>query len=390
MFGRISHTPQKRRGVTFAFVAVTLIVLVGMASLTVDVGMMYRARAEAQASADSAALAGASQLFDEDRLAGSGQMTEEIAAARAAASQYAAANAIVNDSPAVDSSGDVLVGRLDTPWDPSEPMSFADPSRFNTVRVLVRRDSELNGPIDLFFAGIFGQTSTEIQAEAFAIMRSDIAGFTPSADGGNAGVLPITLSVDAWNNLLNGTFTSGDNYGHDADSQTVSAGADGIRELNLYPGGGTGQLPPGNFGTLDIGDASNSTADIARQIVEGLSPQDIIDLGKDLVLGSDGTLPLNGDTGLSAGFEDELQAIIGQPRTIPLFSTVVGPGNNSTFTIVGFAGIVILDVKLTGAMSKKRVTIQPAYVIDPTGIPGDPGFTPGVGDFVYRPIELVR
>jgi hypothetical protein len=329
-------------------------------------------------------------LFDQDRLAGAPQMSDEIAAARAAAAQYAAANAIVNDSPDVDSTDDVLVGRLDQPWDPSEPLSFADPNGFNTVRVLVRRDGDLNGPVDLFFAGIFGQTSAELEAEAFAIMRSDIAGFRPSEEGGNAGILPLTLSIDAWNNLLNGTFTSGDDYGYEADSQTVSSGADGIRELNLYPGGGTGQLPPGNFGTLDIGDSSNSSDDIKRQILEGISPQDIIDLGKDLMLGSDGTLPLNGDTGLSAGFESELKAVIGQPRTIPLFSTVTGPGDNSTFTIVGFAGIVILDVKLTGPMSKKRVTIQPAYVIDPTGVPADPGLVPGAGDFVYRPIELVR
>jgi hypothetical protein len=379
-----------RRGVTFAFVAVTIIVLLGMASLTVDVGMMYRARAEAQSSADAAALAGASQLFDHDRLAGSPMMTDEIAAARAAASQYAAANAIVNASPDVDASGDVLVGRLDTPWDPNEPMSYADPSRFNTVRTLVRRDAELNGPIDLFFAGIFGQTSKDVQAEAFAIMRSDIAGFDPSVEAGNSSVLPLALSINAWNNLLNGTFTSGDDYTHNADSETVSNGADGINELNLYPGGGVGQLPAGNFGTLDIGGADNSSDDIKRQILDGLSPQDITDLGKDFVLGSDGTLPLNGDTGISAGFEAELKAIIGKPRIIPLFSTVTGPGNNSTFTIVGFAGIVILDVKLTGAMSKKRVTIQPAFVIDDTAIPGDPGFTPGVGDFVYRPVELVR
>jgi len=86
--------------------------------------------------------------------------------------------------------------------------------------------------------------------------------------------------------------------------------------------------------------------------------------GGQLTLGADGTVILNGDTGISAGFKDELDFIKGNPRTIPLYSTVSGPGNNAMFTIVKFAGIRILDVKLTG--SPKYVTVQPAFVIDST------------------------
>ena len=105
-------------------------------------------------------------------------------------------------------------------------------------------------------------------------------------------------------------------------------------------------------------------------------------------LGDDGTLLLNGDTGLSAAIKDDLTAIIGLPRAIPLFDQVSGPGNNAMFRIVGFAGIQIVEVTLTGPMNSKRVVIQPAFVVDPTAITG-PG-SPAFGDFVYEPVKLVR
>ena len=71
-----------------------------------------------------------------------------------------------------------------------------------------------------------------------------------------------------------------------------------------------------------------------------------------------------------AAIKDELESIIGLPRAIPLFSEVTGNGNNAMFTVVGFAGIRIMEVKMTGAMSKKRVIIQPAFVVDDAGITG--------------------
>ncbi len=91
---------------------------------------------------------------------------------------------------------------------------------------------------------------------------------------------------------------------------------------------GTGS--PGNRGTVDIGSSNNSTADIARQIVHGISPSDFAQLGGKLEFDDSGKLYLNGDTGISAGVKDELASIMGQPRIIPIFSTVSGNGNNAT------------------------------------------------------------
>jgi hypothetical protein len=177
----------------------------------------------------------------------------------------------------------------------------------------------------------------------------------------------------------------GDSWSWDAENQVVGPGTDHVREVNLYPQG-TGS--PGNRGTVDIGPSSNSTCDIARQIVHGVSPSDLAHLpGGQLALDSNGVVYLNGDTGISAGVKDELASIVGKPRVIPIFRSVSGPGNNAQYEIVRFVGVRVLDVKLTGPMSGKRVTIQPAQVKMEGGIPGGDTQT---SDYVYSPVWLVR
>ena len=91
---------------------------------------------------------------------------------------------------------------------------------------------------------------------------------------------------------------------------------------------------PGNRGTVDIGSSNNSTNDIARQILYGISASDLAYHGGKLEFNSCGYLILNGDTGISAGVKDELAEIKGQPRCIPVFSQVNGPGNNADYKIV--------------------------------------------------------
>jgi hypothetical protein len=175
-----------------------------------------------------------------------------------------------------------------------------------------------------------------------------------------------------------------DNWMWDEQEQRVRRGRDGIREVNLYPQG-TGS--PGNRGTVDIGSSNNSTADIARQILHGISPQDLAYHGGKLEFDQNGKLYLNGDTGISAGVKDELASIIGQPRIIPVFSQVTGPGNNATYTIVRFVGVRIMEVSLTGSNSSKRVIVQPAQVVTRGGIPGGQS---GQTTFIYSPVRLVK
>ncbi len=305
----------------------------------------------------------------------------------------ALANWVLNGHPELDpntsnsASGDVVIGYIYDPSNLGESLNLGDPSLYNSVRVLVRRNSIRNGSILHKFATIFGNSSADLGATATATFKDGVVGYKVTDKTGNADLLPLALQKDYWAGLLDWSLSTGDNYAYDPATGAVTAGHDGIPELNLFPGAGSGQLPPGNFGTVDIGSPNNSAADLSRQIRYGISADDLAYFGGELNLGSDGVLPLNGDTGLTASIKDDLISILGQPRAIPIFSTVSGPGNNSVFNVVGFVGIRIMNVRLTGAMKSKEVVIQPAYVVDDAVITAAGA---GSSYFVYEPVHLTR
>jgi len=262
-------------------------------------------------------------------------------------------------------------------------MSFEDPDSWNAVKVSVQRNATHGGSIVFYFAQLLGFVQKDLGAQATAAFEDGITGFEVTDQTGNAPVLPYSLKNKSWQDLMGSPF---DNYTYDPDTGEVSEGPDGLPELNIFPGGGDWQLPPGNFGTVDIGGDDNSASDLVRQILGGISAQDLAHHGGSLEFGPDGYLDLNGDTGISAGTKDALESIKGKPRVIPLFSHCWDPGNNATFRIVGWAGIRIMHVKLVGAEDKRQVLVQPAFVVDDTVIGGGSG----PDYFVYRPVQFVQ
>jgi len=375
----------QRRGAISVLAAFLSVVVLGMVAFAVDVGYVLSSKQELQRTADSAALATCWEYSK--RLSEGCTPTEAMTYGRATAVEYAGSNPVCGIDPEIDqnvsnaSTGDLVFGHMADLYDPSSPLSVSTPTLYNAVRLKVRRDSTLNGETPYFFAKIFGLTGQGLDAEATAGYLRNIGGVKTPSDGSNLDVLPYALDWDTWAGLLAGT--ASDQWTWNAATQTISAGADGVLEVNLFPQG-TGS--PGNRGTVDIGDSNNSTADIARQIVYGISPEDLSHHGGKLELDENGELELNGDTGVSAGVKDELASIKGKPRLIPIFSQVVGPGNNAQYTIVHFAGIRIMDVKLTGAMSQKRVIVQPCPMVVQGAIPSETA----TSSYVYSPVVLVK
>ncbi|MDA1049898.1 MAG: pilus assembly protein TadG-related protein [Planctomycetota bacterium] len=371
---------RKRNGNILVLSAVLMVMIMAMLAFAVDLGYLYVAREEMQRSADSAALAAAWDLVDSGALTGDSNVYVMEESARGRAAQYASLNQVLRQSPAL-ANQDIAIGFLSNPSDPTASIDLSGMNTPNTVWVRVRRTESQNGRIPFFMANVLGIDSIGAEVEATASLLNSFQGFqTPSS--GNLAMLPFALDQDTWYDLVSGIGT--DDWKWDAAMGQVQAGADGILELNLYPQG-TGS--PGNRGTIDIGSNNNSTADIARQIVEGISPSDLSYHGGKLEFDCHGELPLNGDTGISAGVKDELESIKGEPRIIPIFSQVSGPGNNATYTIVQFAGIRIMEVNLTGSQSSKRVVVQPANIVARGGIPSP---TSGTTAFVYSPVWLVR
>jgi Flp pilus assembly protein TadG len=371
----------RREGNVIMMTAFLMVGLVAFLALAIDVGYLYAVRAELQRTADSAAIAACWELIDQDGPAGSESATSLSCDAKDKAIQFASLNHVASSSPGL-ATDDVVVGYMANPANPNDPLIAVPGGTMpNAVQVRVQRNNTQNGKVSLFFAKALGNNDASLEAQATAALVSTFSGFQSPADGSNLNILPFALDENTWNGL---TTYGADSWNYNPDTKSVTAGCDGVKEVNLYPQG-TGS--PGNRGTVDIGGSNNSTADIARQIVSGISPSDMAAMGGSIQFGEDGILHLNGDTGISAGVKDELASIIGKPRIIPIFRSVVGPGNNADYSIVKFVGVRILDVKLTGSMSSKRVIIQPCNVVAKGGIyePNSTG-----SQYIYSPVWLAR
>jgi Flp pilus assembly protein TadG len=383
-----SKRPPRRRGVILVLTAFLLVFMLIVIAVAIDIGYLELAKTQLQESADAAALAATAELIDNDALTGVPNMSDNVAQARTIAVQYAAFNRVCMSAPAIDpnssnsTSGDVVIGYLSNPSDPTQAMNFSLPNQANAVQVRVQRSTSENGEVGLFFARIFGSNSQAVKATATAAIMNSFVGFQAPADGSNLMIMPFALDLQTWNNMLAGSGT--DNWSWDPTLKVVTSGSDNIQEVNLFPQG-TGS--PGNRGTVDIGSNNNSTATIERQILYGITPADLANLpGGNLAFNSQGVLYLGGNPGISAGMKDDLASVIGQPRIIPIFSSVSGPGNNAQYTIVAFAGVRIMNVKLTGSMSSKQVLVQPANITTAGGIAGSSQSS----YFVYSPPWLVR
>ncbi len=382
--GSLSREARRRRGAAIILAAFLMGVLVSMLALSIDIGYIAASKAEARRTADAAALAGAWQMVDS--AAQSGNSSASLDAVNDAAKNIASLNLVCNSAPSLSIAGqetDITIGYLSS-LESNATLSTDSNNPYRAVRARVRKNEASNGQVPLFFARFFGQTGRDMIVESTAATAMQIKGFnSPASGAANLNLLPFALDEQTWIALLNGGGT--DSYKFTASNSSVTGGTDGIKEVNLYPQG-TGS--PGNRGTVDIGSSNNSTADLSRQITGGISSQDLFALGKPLVLDGNGSMTLNGDTGISAGVKDELASIIGQTRIIPVFSSVTGNGNNANYTIVRWVGVRIMAVKLTGSMSSKYLIVQPASVIARNVVVGDS--TRVWSDSIYSPVVLVK
>ncbi len=384
---RSAHHKTQRKGAVLGLTIILLVAMVAFVALALDLGYLAVARTELQRTADSAAMAAAWELVDADAVGSDPYLSDKSLAARNTAVTYAGFNDVIShnlhldENSGNDAEGDIVIGQLAT-LSTAEAMAFGNPALYNVVHVRARRDATRNGEVPLFFARILGFDSYGVHAEAKAGIIKQIGGFRIPSDGSNQGILPFALDEDTWQTILDGT--ASDQWTWDADTETISPGGDGVLEVNLFPQG-TGS--PGNRGTVDVGSSNNSTNDIARQILHGVTPDDLAFHGGSLEFDENGELFLNGDTGISAGVKDELHSIRGEPRVIPVYREVQGPGNNAMYTIVKWVGVRIMEVKLNGSQTSKRVVIQPANVVLSGVVPTTATET---SYFIYSPPVLIQ
>lgn len=376
---------SQRKGAIVPLSALFMTGVIAALVFAAELGRMGIIQSELQRAADAGALSASWDLVAQFNK--KTPVDDAISVSREAAKAMVEKNAVRGVDPVLDNnaenatSGDIVFGRFTGFGDASATITPMMTTQTNSVTVRVHKDNVRNGMSELILGKLLGVSTFGSQASATAAWIPEVRGFnTPAVNGQTLGILPFSVKTTIWNAYSAGSGT--DQWKYDPKTKTVTSGSDGIKELDIYPLV-TGS--PGNFGTVDVGSSNNSTSDLKRQINSGVSAEDLAYLGGKLELGEDGTLLLNGDTGISASIASELSKIIGHPRIIFLHSTNSGNGNNAYFTEVKFVGIRIVEVKLTG--NPKRILIQPAAVVSQSVIAETSGDT---SETVYSPVVLVK
>jgi Flp pilus assembly protein TadG len=380
MKSRSELLSSDRRGATMVLTAVLMTVLLGFVALAVDMVAITVARHQTGIAADAGALAGANALADDRRIAPNQDLAEIFATARARATTFTMANEVLGDTPVLvanasnSGDGDIVLGYISDPTNPSSPFlnDIMYTSRYNSVRVRAARTAERGGLVPAYFSRVMGFEGSSVRTLGTAsALNYKITGFKSEADQ-NADLLPIVLDKTTYDAMVSGSVQTTDQYRYDSSTGSVVSGSDGVEESQLYP---VKNGNPGNWGTVKVGVANNSTSTLGAQIRYGVTPAQLNTYpGGKLTLNqtdSNGNpyVTLGGNPGISSGIKDDLEAIIGLPRTIPVYESSGGNGNNTTYKVVGFAPIRLLAVNFKG--NPKFVIVQPALTRDPAAIAGE-------------------
>jgi Flp pilus assembly protein TadG len=164
---------RRERGQVLALSAVFLVVLLGMATMTVDVGGWVLQKRKMQAAADAAALAGASNL------------PAGFAIAKTTASAYFTKNAAAGSSAVVTNT---------TKYTANDSVTVT-----------------ATGTAQSFFAKVFGNNSVTIKGAATASVRS-VTSFTSTGN-----VMPF--------GVMKGNYTPGTSYTIYGDGSSSNNGA---------------------------------------------------------------------------------------------------------------------------------------------------------------------
>jgi hypothetical protein len=322
---------------------------------------MYTVRSELQRTADAAALAGASAMYSPEATLGNQvySLCPDPLVARQQARLYANRNprgntpldVYLNASNAAD--GDIVIGELTVPWNQSESLnSFSDSPNTVFVRISMT-DDHPNGPGSLFFARALGMDRFQMVASAAATV------WYPA-------LLPFATSEKNWQSLADGG--AGDLLTHSDKSISfgIKPGAYGVPEIVMFPGNwdGSDEMPPGNFGIIQVGPAGDELTVLRGQIDKGPSQTDLDFHGGFLEGGQ--TIP--GRTGIKSSAKHaflggradgrEFAGMLGEVRTLPIYETASGNGDNAVFRLSRFVIVRILAIKIDSRWRYQRMDTE--------------------------------
>ena len=368
---------HNRRGAVALLAAFMAAFMLVMVAFAVDIGWMVLVQGDLQIAADSAALAGVKPLMD-------GYVNYQLATAAAqknAILNAAVANAATNAKTYAGYNGAGGVASL-TLIDSDIEFGFTDGSGNytaginsfpNTIKVTMRRDSQANGNLALFFAPVFGFSNTGLNAAAAATMYGGPVDSFASTPSSNIPVLPAAYDVNAWN-----TFVA---TGLDPDGNLTTNNSNPA--LLVYPS----IKAPGNFGQLSLNGSHAGSRHESAWVTNGIGSTEISALSgaKLIPLSTHDLTQWNwiGAAGIKSSLIYSINNYSGQQFILPLFNPSnsgvpladdyaagVYQGTNYGYQIVQFVGITVVP------SGSQNVTVQPSAMISPNVIFSGGGAVP--------------
>jgi uncharacterized membrane protein len=164
---KLKRSPTPQKGAVSVLVALTLPLLLGVGALAVDLAYLHVVRNELQNDADAAALAGARKLYQQ----GASVLTWSVAedSATNAIGLNRAAGHALSDGQVVTGYWDTSQGTVGMQLSPMTPSASDVPA----VQVsLGKSDRQNQGPVQTFFASIWGVYAKPLRVTAVAGVHS--------------------------------------------------------------------------------------------------------------------------------------------------------------------------------------------------------------------------
>lgn len=334
------------KGTAIILVVAAMAVIMGAASLVLDLGLAYYHSVRLQNAADAAALAAAQELPVKTTKA------NDINRVKNKAVEYAQKNGVIIDS------ADILLTNVMN-------------NQYQGVLVNVSQQ------VDFPFAGVLGINFADVDKSAEALV-----GALTSA----VGIVPLGFD---YNDMLNATL--GDEFILKYGAHSIGGGWRGIVELDGDVAGGASDysdwLTNGYDGNIESGDILPvQSGVISDATIDAVNDSRVTQCTHHQCAGacqlSDAVITYGAHE-----FCTSYHYIIGCPRVIvtPVISPLDPTDANSPVEVKGFAVFVLEEAVAGGGATNE---IKATYV--KTVVPGDPELTAAVHDFGAYGVRLAR
>lgn len=302
---RLPHADE--RGVTMPVVALSMVVLLGMASLVIDLGNGWRTRRALIAATDAAALAAA-----QDFVNGTNGCTST-------AGNYLTAN------------------------EPTSVLVSCVPFAYNPDQGRVTVTATQN--VQTWFAAVIGEGDYDAPSVTTAV-------WGPPASV--TGLRPIGLCYDG-SAALQAVI----------DNPPATATIVRVDYDKDQPNACGGAAVPGNWGTIDFDGGANSNSDTKDWVTNGF-PGEVYFANHPVASCAGEPHCYQGDTGALAGINAELDGLrdSGIFFTLPVFNYVENPGANASFHLMGVIRVRLLDYQVNGPASGRffELLVEPGLI----------------------------